>query len=215
MSGNRHHEKIINPGPCRRDRGLSIIELVVAVAILLTLSAVAVPEILTAVHTSRLRGDANDFASLAQQDRIRSIQDDKFYSVHIAGSDAFVDLQGSGTYASGDPMTVFSSEVAVMSALDAPDTANLKSQFLPAGSALPVYDASSGSGDPPVTFSSHGLPCQTQTATGGSVCDSAGGATAFWAFFRDTVTGQMEAVTISPAGRIGTWYHGGSGWNSI
>jgi prepilin-type N-terminal cleavage/methylation domain-containing protein len=198
--------------------GFSMIELMAVVVIILIIAGFAVPNIMSALHMARLRGSAADFSSLLQTARLRSVQDDRFYSTYIlAGTSqqAYVDLKANGGTGvdAGDPLVAISSEVTPNAAGSAPDTTNLKGQFLPTGSGLVVKDGSTTG--TPVIFSPRGLPCTTQSATGGTVCDSAGGATAFWIFFQDTSTQAWEAITISPAGRIQKWQHGGSGWSKL
>jgi hypothetical protein len=177
------------------------------------------------VHTSRLRGSATDISSLLQVDRIRAVQDNRFYSVYVSGVNAngsslFVDLNGTQAYSTtpqADPMITISSEVQAISQGSAPNSNGLYNLFLPPGSTVTANDGSvSGS---PVTFSSRGLPCLTQTAingaTSGQVCDSAGGAVPYWIFLQDTVTGDYMAVTVNPAGRIMRWIYSNGAWASI
>lgn len=204
--------------------GFSVIELVTVVAIMMILAAYAVPKFLTMYHTAKLRGAASDFSGVVQSARINAVQDARFYSVYILGNEGFVDIwPKSNTGASGsggtqidnrDPLIAIPSEVTSVSAGNAPNTPSLSAQFLPAGSGLTPKDGGPGAGTP-VTFGPRGLPCTSQTATGGTVCDSAGGATAFWVFFQNRISGEMEAVTVSPAGRIRKWYYDGTAWFGI
>lgn len=198
--------------------GFTLVELLAVIVIFLIVAGTAVPVTLNFIHSARLRGAGGDLSSLFQAARIRAVQDDRFYRAYIIAGppqQAYVDLKGNGGTGVdiGDPLIAISSEVTPVAAASAPDTSNLKGQFLPTGSALPVKDGSlSGT---PVIFSPRGLPCTTQSATGGTVCDSAGGATAFWVFFKDTSNGGWEAVTISPAGRIQKWQHGKTAWSKL
>lgn len=206
--------------------GFTTIELVVVMGISLIAAAFAIPSVMTALHTARLRGAASNFSGLLQSGRIRAVQDNRFYSTHILGGppvEAYVDIypqkndgtsgNGGTSVGAGDPALVFSGEVTVVAAASAPDTSNLKGLFLPTGSTLPVNDGSTSGA--PVTFSPRGLPCTTQSATGGTVCDSAGGATAFWVFFQNNVSQEWVALTVSPSGRIQRWWHGTGGWTKI
>lgn len=202
-----------------RQNGFSMIELLGVVIVLIIVAAFAVPNFLTMKHDISLRGAGSDFVNLVQAARIRAIQDDAVYSLNIVGSEAFVDLYSTGAWqgtgANGaDPAIVMNSEVTLVAVASAPSSANLKTLFLPAGSTPNLYDGSPGTGTP-ITFGPRGLPCTSQTTTGGTVCDSAGGPTAYWVFFKDTITGAYQAVTVSPAGRIRKWYYGGGGWNAI
>lgn len=215
------------PGPrrdfSRRRSGFSMLEMIASMAIMLIVAAFAIPTVMSMVHQGRLRGSASDFDGLVQAARIRAVRDNRFYSVYILGSEGFVDIypqsytgaSGSGgtTIDSRDPAIAISLEVSTIAAAAAPDTSNLQGQFLPSGSTVTPGDGTaSGS---PITFGPRGLPCTSQTTTGGTVCDSAGGATAFWVFFQDTTTKEYGAVTVSPAGRVRRWYHGTGGWNGL
>jgi prepilin-type N-terminal cleavage/methylation domain-containing protein len=202
----------------KRQAGFSLIELAITVVVILILAGIAVPPMFNYVHIARLRGAATDYASLLQTGRMRSVQDDRFYSTYLlTGSQVrgYVDLTSNGgTGAVGnDPLIAIHPEVAPTAVGAAPDTANLKGQFLPAGSTLVPKDGTTTG--TPVIFGPRGLPCTSQSATGGSVCVSSGGATAFWVFFNDTLSGAWEAVTVTPAGRIQRWQHGGSGWSKL
>lgn len=195
-----------------------MVELVIVIAILLIVAGMAVPNVLSLVHAARLRGAGGDLSSLLQTARIRSVQDDRYYSTYIIAGlpqQAYVDATRNGGtgWVSGDPLIEIPSEVTPVAAAGAPNTTNLKGQFLPAGSTLAVKDGSTTG--TPVIFSPRGLPCSTLAATGGTVCDSAGGATAFWIFFQDTATTNWEAVTVSPAGRVQKWLYNGTAWSRL
>jgi Tfp pilus assembly protein FimT len=196
-----------------------MVELVVVVAIMLIVAAFATPNILSMMHSARLQGTASDFTGLIQQARIRSVQDDRAYSLVVnpaAGatpSTAFVDLQQTGVFAAGDPEMLLPTEVTLVAAVGAPGAANLKTQLLPAASPVMPQDAASAAATP-ITFSPRGLPC---TPVAGA-CNGAGlGAAAYWAFFQDSQTTNWEAVTISPAGRIQKWSYSAAAaaWNKM
>ena len=219
-------QKEIRANRFRRCSGFSLPELMVAAFVMIVVAGFAVPNIMNAVHISRLRASGSNFSGLIESARIRAVQDDRFYSVYFisgAAQEGYVDIYPqSNTGASGnggtsialnDPYTVISSEVTPTAASNAPGTSNLKSLFLPTGSSLTIHDGSLSSA--PITFGPRGVPCTSQTATGGTVCDSAGGATAFWVFFQDTYVQSWEAITVSPAGRIQKWQYGTSSWSKI
>ena len=208
----------------KRRAGFSLIEIMVVLLVALIVAAVAIPNILNAMRMYNLRGAASNFASLLQTARIRAVQDNRFYSVYVlaqSGSnpeEAYVDIypqnangtsgNGGSSMAALDPVVAISTEVKPIIATNAPNTANLSSQFLPSGSALVPRDGSSASS--PISFGPLGLACTPQTVTGGTVCNSGGGPTAFWIFFQDSLTQAWEAVTITPGGRVQKWEYGGS-----
>jgi len=199
--------------------GFTLIELSIVVLIVLVVGGIVVPNTITFIRSAKLQGAGSDFSGLLQQDRIRAVQDDAYYSTYLVTSGslqvAYVDLKANGGTGADtlDPLISIPSEVVPIAASSAPDTSNLKGQFLPTGSTLTVSDGSSST--TPVTFSPRGLPCTKQTVTGGTICNSAGGATAFWVFFQDSYTQVWEAVTISPAGRIQRWRLDGSSWSKM
>ena len=190
-----------------------MIELMVVVLVMLIVAGYAVPNVLSFVHMARLRGSASDYSSVLQVGRIRAVQDDTYYKTYItAGTpqQAYVDLKANGgtSVDAGDPSIAISTEVKPIAAGSAPDTTNLKGQFLPSGATAPTDGYAN-----PVVFGPRGLPCATQTVTGGTICIGTG--TSFWVFFKDTITSNWEAVTVSPAGRVQKWQHMGSAWSKL
>lgn len=196
--------------------GFTLLELMLVALITILVAGFGVPKFLNFIHAARLEGACSDFSGLLQQARIRAVQDDNYYTTYIYKSgttrEAYVDLKKNGGTGPDtlDPLIQMAYEVTPVAASSAPDTSSLKALFLPSGSTLVVSDAESAT--TPVIFSSRGLPCTSESVTGGSICNSAGGATAFWLFFQDNVTLMWEAVTISPAGRIQRWRHAGTSW---
>jgi prepilin-type N-terminal cleavage/methylation domain-containing protein len=200
-----------------RQSGFTVLELVATVTILLIVAGLAIPGVMQMVHSSRLRGVANDFSGLIQQDRIRSVQDDRSYSTNVNAAvgatpaTAYIDLKQNSTIAVGDPEMLLPTEITMKAAAGAPNTANLKTQLLPALSPVVPQDAAPASGTP-ITFSPRGLPC-TPVAY---ACSGAGLApAAYWAFFQDTQSTDWEAVTVSPAGRIQKWIYARGVWSKM
>ena len=111
----------------------------------------------------------------------------------------------------GDPVIEISAEVTQQSTANAPTTSNLQNQLLPANTTVVPVDAEMT----PITFGPRGLPCAPLAVTGGSVCDSSGGPVAYWVFFQNSVSGEWEALTVTPAGRIQKWYYAGTQWNTF
>jgi len=66
-----------------RMSGLTLLELVVSLAVILIVAGIAIPNFNTAMHSSRLKGGDSDFASLLQAGRIRAVDDDRYYSVYV------------------------------------------------------------------------------------------------------------------------------------
>jgi type II secretory pathway pseudopilin PulG len=219
-------------------------ELLVVVAVVVILAGLTVPNLMRTVHTSRLRGAATDYAGLLQEARMRSIQDDRFYTVYQLATNnltqEFVDIYPqniNGASGSGgkvldprDPVISVSTEVNQQPWTAAPNTNQLLNQLLgtstvttltPVGSAAlvpPLPPASTPPVTGPPTFGPQGLPCTPLTLTGpsgGTVCNSRGGPVAYWLFFQDSISQEWEAVTVTPAGRIQKWSYSGTVWGKL
>jgi prepilin-type N-terminal cleavage/methylation domain-containing protein len=196
------------------DRGFSLLELCLVVAILLIVAAMIFINAVSAIQNIRLHQSAVSYANLLQQARIKAVTDDTFYTVQT-GTDAasnpiaFVDLSSAktGAYAAGDPMMVFSQNVTYMATSSGPGRTDLISKFLPTGQA-PTVDLDNGP-----TFGPRGLPCKPT----GSICPyiSAGVATSYITFLQNVQSTKWEAVTVSPAGRTRVWSYDGTTWSAM
>ena len=213
--------------------GFSLVELLVVIAVILIVAAVATPNVVTALRTQRLRGTATDYASLLQRTRIRAVEDNRFYGQRV-GNDpnnpnaviAYVDMYpqlGNGTsgqaaYNLGppsDPLISFASDVVQVPAAGVANTAALAGQVLPAGAPIGLTDA-------PPFFSARGLPCTPAAGLPTPSCDintpalPGGGGflpVAYVTYFQSQTSGNIEAVTVTPAGRIQHWLYTGNGPN--
>lgn len=211
--------------------GVTLVELSMVVIIILIVGAFAIPSILSSLRQARIRGAASDYATILEQARICAIRDNRYYSTYIlAGTgitQAYVDMlpkrsgQASGNNGTsivgassgspGDPQITLPPEVVQQAASSAPNTSNLQGQLLSSTTTVTPTDSSVTA---PI-FGPRGLPCTPVSLTGGAVCDSSGGPTAYWTFFQDSKSGSWQAVTITPAGRIKKWFYNGSTWSKL
>jgi type II secretory pathway pseudopilin PulG len=205
--------------------GFSLLELMIVLAIVMVVLGIAAPELVNAMRVARLRGAVTDYASLVQVQRIRALDDDRYYSTYFvlaAGNNpqmGYVDVypqNANGTSGNGaggavdprDPRAPIATDVSAQPAAAAPNTANLRAQVLPPNSPVVMRDGSAPG--TPITFGPRGLPCLPTPTVGGTVCDSLGGPQAYWIFFQNNVSQSWGAVTISPAGRVARWYFNGA-----
>src|SRR5438552_10815010 len=186
------------------NRGFSLIELLIVVAIGMIAAAMALPLVSNAVNQIHLSSSATDYANLLQRARMRAVQDDTYSQIQtqtLSGDPiAYVDINKNGSYDTGELMMVFASGVTYKAQSAGLALANLKSQFLPSGS---VAQGSLQSTMIPI-FVPRGLPC---TVSGRS-CPylDAGGKPFFYLLFvQNTQNNRWEAVTLNPAARIREW----------
>ncbi|PYV84087.1 MAG: hypothetical protein DMG93_06125 [Acidobacteria bacterium] len=208
-------------------RGFTLIETLLVCAIAMVMAAMSAPLVMNITNTYRLRAAGGQYANMLQIARVRAVTADTYEPVYAkSGSlyngnfNAFIDLnqQGgtTGTYTStpiSEAGVVFSSSVVVKSAASAPSITNLEGQFLNGASSSSVainQNTWAGSGVAVVSFGSRGLPCVLTAApptNGAGTCaySSSNNPIAFEIFLQNQNTGQWEAVTVNPAGRVREW----------
>ena len=91
--------------------GFSLIEALIVVAISMILTAIAIPNIIQAAYSARLRSSAGDLSGLMQQTRILAAKNNTTYAIRyttLSGNQAaYVDLNLNGAYDSGEPVIYF------------------------------------------------------------------------------------------------------------
>ena len=190
-----------------------MIELLVVAAIMLVVSALAIPNIAAALNTFRLRGSVSGLAGLLQDSRILSVKTNRIYMARLAmvngAQVAFVDLNNNGA--------PDNAPCVQNPALNCPEPVVQGAQNVTidyAGPATPFPSnqllayAQGPSGAPfTIGFSQRGLPC-----TGTIVACANNG---FLYYFRidGTFGTQWSALTITRAGRIRVWTLSGATWH--
>jgi Tfp pilus assembly protein FimT len=190
-----------------RTEGFSLVETVVVVAIVLCISAIAIPNFVVGIANVRLRGGTSSLSGLLQNCRMQAIKTNTTYSVHFTvlsnGPAAFIKTATGGTTISNtDPQIE----------LGAPVTMNQN----PTGTGAPTLLDSTTLGFAPSTsdpsFNSRGLPCLYSTSTG--ACTTPKGFVFYFTDSRPLGKNGWVAVTVSPAGRVKTWIWTGSSWGN-
>jgi len=186
-----------------RQRGFSILEVLIVVSILLILGIIAIPNMMTVISNARLQGGGTSLSGLLQSTRMQAVKKNITMSTHFT-------VLGNGPVAYAKPATDSSSLAATdpQAQLGAPLT---KMTSTPTGPGAPAALTTTELGFTAVTtdpsFNSRGLPC---VYSGGN-CASSG----FVYYFKDSrpqgKTGWI-AVSISPAGRIRRWTYSGGSW---
>jgi prepilin-type N-terminal cleavage/methylation domain-containing protein len=157
--------------PTIRTRGFSLVEMVIVAAIALTMTALAIPSVVTVLYNYRLRSNMSNVSGLFQNARMMAVQKNQMMSAGFT-------LLADGL---------------------------LDNTILSFGSD-PTYG---GLGGTVPTFNSRGLPCLYNSPTN---CPTGGGYVFYFSDTRPLGQSGWAAISISPAGRIKTWYWNGSTW---
>ena len=186
----------------KRSRGFSLLEATIVVSMLLAISAIATPNMMTVIANARLRGGATSLSGLLQNSRMMAVKLNKIETVHFTvmsnGPVAYIDVKQTGSYASTDPQVQLGApvtKVTTPTGVGAP----------PAIDDATLTFTNARTEDP--SFNVCGLPC---TYSGGA-CVNHG----YVFYFTDTRPlgkSGWAAVSITPAGRIRTWFWNGYSW---
>jgi Tfp pilus assembly protein FimT len=175
--------------------GYSLLELLVALAMVMVLTTMAVPAVTTAISSAQLRAAAGGLAGTLQKARMISAAADRAYALRVSGSSTvYIDLNGNSTLDASENINLLRLPRGVVFDASAPA---LNAGFGASVTALPGFDP-------------RGLPC----AVSGSTCNFSQG-TGFLVYLRqDRPFGATSwaAVSVSPAGRIKTWMWSGTAW---
>lgn len=102
-----------NPEPVRGPRGFTLVELLVVMAVMLTLVALGIPALQLALHESKMRGIAQQITVLMRQARLDAIKTSTQAVVQIVPSTgagdpghvlAFSDRNSDGQLTDGEPV---------------------------------------------------------------------------------------------------------------
>ncbi len=199
----------------RSRRGFSLLELMIVVAITMTVMGIAIPKFLTAYYTVRLKAACADLSGLMQKGRIQAARENAVFQVlYTAGSPqaAYVDMNNDQQWdgnASVNGVTQSEPIIYLNQSITVPTSA-------PSGTGAPtpyvlVGDSSTANYDNATTlgWSARGLPC----AYAGGVCatPSAGYFVYYVKDQRPTGNG-WGAVVVTRTGRtkVVTW--NGAAW---
>ena len=197
----------------RRERGFSLLELLIVVAIAMVTVSLAIPMISSSMTQYRLRATSVDLNSLLQRARVQAVRDDRTYNITgcpatgscgaigTTTSSLLLDLNGNGQYNPGEPMVQLGQGVTLTTA-----------------PASQVSAAALGFGAQPLTsvigFTSRGTPC-----VGAAPCAiTVGGQQVGFVFYLTSTSGQngtaLSAISVSPSGRFRSWsYDPHGGWS--
>jgi prepilin-type N-terminal cleavage/methylation domain-containing protein len=190
-----------------RNRGFSLIEMVLVVVIALVLGAIAAPALMGAVGKIKLRYAAVDLSGLLQKARMEAVRKNSFYPVLPttlpAGDNAyFADTNPrNGNYEAGaEPIITVGNPITIHAGTGsgAPQESAFTSSF--------TFTNNSASTAP--TFNARGLPC-TYSGSSSTTCPEAPGQGYF--LFLSGPQNTWAALAITPSGRVQIWSYDNSG----
>jgi len=185
-----------------------MVELLIVIAIIMIISAMAAPRIMTSVRFIRLRGATSSMTNLFEQARMMAVRNNRGYAVLpvVNGGTTYwyIDLNNNQVMDAGEPQAALPQSVSAAAA--PPSNASLS---LPAGTN---YHPLATQTCP--AFNTRGLPCYV-TATTCLNYDAANNRYENFAYYlQDNGLGGTlyMAVTIAPNGKIKTWQWSGNTW---
>ncbi len=214
LTGYAYHWLTMREEYTKRSRGnaassgFTLTEIIVVLAIVMTLAGVAFPIFTRISYNIRLKSAAVNISGLMQQARILAARQNAVYAIAIpaAGGKACIDLNLDGVCQSTEPVIYFNSNVTP--ATGAPNgTGGTPSAYVLTGdTGTTNYDNATTLG-----YSARGLPC----AYASSTC-STPAAGYFVYYLKDARPGGTTgwaAVVVTRTGRTKTYTWNGASWN--
>lgn len=221
-----------------RQRGFSILEMMLVVVIMLIILGMAAPKMMRIISNQKLQSSAQAYAGLLQEARSRAVQDNNPYEVLFGTSGgapiAYVDLNDNGTFDAGtEPAVLLASPIVVTDTGLPPSTQGFDTthpiNIIPLHTSTSPMLAFDGTARPAVAFNQKGLPCQRFVA-GGNCVNAIPPPTppaalppqvAWVTYFKYPISASAadwDAISVTPAGRIKVWTYqsdggGGGTWN--
>ena len=180
----------------RGEQGFSAIEVVVVVAVIVILSAVAIPSFINSSRIYRLNSATTSVQNLFELGRMNAVRRNKKISVNrdVVGGRTrlFVDLAGTGAYVNTDPSFLLPADM------------QLNPSGAPASSTTGLTNMQTLGTTGCIGFDSRGTVAYG--TVGASTCGTAGTAVNwFVSVGLTTSTSWFRAVTVTPMGQAKAW----------
>jgi prepilin-type N-terminal cleavage/methylation domain-containing protein len=193
----------------KRWTGFSLIELLIVMAVLMVFGAMVTPIIRTAVDEYKMRSSTVDVNSLLQRARMRSLRDNRAYTIATGQVTA-----GGASFTRLTMTDVAGNAIARMPSIQ------LQRGVQPAaGNFAQISNAALGftpqAAGVAMSFNGRGTPCVVRNGICGS-WDAAGQEVGFVYYLQYTLANgavRMAAVSVSPSGRMRDWKYSGGNWS--
>lgn len=187
----------------KKMQGFSMIELMLVVAVILTLTALTVPHLIDTVSDISLRYAASDLSGLLQSARIQSVRKNTFYTVQqgalLSGTQGYyVDIAKTGVDATGDPAMPLAQNLTVHGGIGSGAPGE--------GAFIAGLNYTVNPGGDPVSFNARGLPC----IAAGTLCPQTPGQGFVVFMSKPALTGNTPwaCLVITPSGHVQIWTTG-------
>lgn len=192
-----------------KQRGFSLAEVLVVLAIFLVLVAIAIPNVFRSIRRFQLESSARSVANALLRARYEAIRRNQLVTTVYREAPAppvyGISTDGNLTLDADDPLIYLSTNVR-MTQTGSPALTTMGTSYDCAPNCPPEP-----SGSPyRITFSSRGTCMQQVTSGTDSYWIESG--RVYVLFVNHQLTGEWAAVTLTPAGRIRVWRWVGTAW---
>jgi len=197
-----------------QQRGFTLLEVLVVVAMALVIAATAAPTMTNVVSGARIRGTMSSMATYTQRaraDAIRMNTTKSLWTVLSSGEYFVYSADGNNTapgMTAADGLRPAGKQVVYVGN---PTSSNVPAILDP---AMAFGNSSIAVANGTISFNSRGIPCLWDTSTG--LCGNSDSQAFVWYYVFQPPLGsnRWAALSVSPAGRIKNWYWDGAAWKN-
>jgi type II secretory pathway pseudopilin PulG len=200
------------PGVWNSAQGSTVVELGVVVAIIMIVTAMAVPSLMNTLASAKVRAGMSDLSGVMQNARMLAVKQNRIKVLQFSVKDsrvlAYVDDAAAPTGPSPSLPTPTPPQLEMpreFTRADAPGGGcpELTGTIMWGGGANPL------SGVDNAYFNALGAPCKYSAPS----CTTVTGFVYYFSYIQGGVT-KWAALGISPAGRSKSWYCSGGAWGN-